>query len=116
MIIPDRNQATALFTDEEIQAMIGLESGGHLKRVAALALETIASDRTMVLQVITTNGLSTSGEAVARALMKRSAALREQAMEEEAAQSGGSFDWAEQVTGSFSYRERNWSEIMRENP
>ena len=115
MIIPDRDQTNAMFSDEEITAMIGIESGGHPKRVAALALETIAADRTMVLQVIRTNGLSTDGAAVARSLMARSAMLREQAMNEEAALPGGAFDWAEQVSGNFSYRERQWDEIMRGN-
>ena len=112
LLIPDRNLATALFTDEELAAMLVFEPGHHVKRAAAVALETIASDRAMVLQVITTNGLSVNGEAVARALQKRADALRVQADNEEAA-NGGAFDWAEMVTGNFSYRERMWDEIMR---
>jgi hypothetical protein len=115
LLIPDRGQPNALFSDEEINAMINMELSSHPKRAAALALETIASDRAMVLQVITTNGLSTNGEAVARALQKRADSLREQAMNEEAAQDGGAFDWAEMVTGNFSYRERSWSQIMKQD-
>ena len=115
LLIPDRSLATKIFEDEEIASMLTMELSNHPKRAAALALETIAADRTMVLQVITTNGLSTNGEAVARALMKRADALRAQATNEEAAQDGGAFDWAEMVTGNFSYRERQWDEIVRQD-
>jgi hypothetical protein len=115
LLIPDKALATMIFTDEEIASLLNMELSNHPKRAAALALETIAADRAMVLQVITTNGLSVNGEAVARALQKRADALRSQAEAEEAAQDGGAFDWAEMVTGNFSYRERNWDEIMRQN-
>jgi hypothetical protein len=112
LLIPDRNQTTALFTDEEISALINIDPSRHVKRAAALALEAIASDRAMVLQVITTNGLSTNGATLSRAMCERAAALRTQADNEEAA-AGGAFDWAEMVTGNFAYKERMWAEIMR---
>ena len=112
LMIPDRVSANAIFTDEEIGAFLILESS-VTKRAAALALETIAADRTMVLQVIKTNGLMTDGAKVSDALIKRAEKLREQARIEEGYQAGGSFDYAEQVTGNFAYKERMWDEIMR---
>lgn len=112
LLIPDRIQALAIFTDEEITAFLGAEFQ-VVKRATALALETIAADRALVLQVITTNGLSTNGAALATAIIARAKLLREQALVEEAYAEGGSFDYAEQVTGNFAYRERMWNEIMR---
>jgi hypothetical protein len=111
LLIPDR-VSPGVLTDEEIAALLIAEFQVP-KRAAALGLESIGSDRNLVLQVITTNGLSTNGPAVAKACNDRAKLLREQALIEEAYTEGGSFDYAEQVMGNFSYRERMWNEIMR---
>jgi hypothetical protein len=112
LMIPDRDVATPIFTDEELAAFLVAELQ-VTKRATALALETIASDRAMVLQVITTNGLSTNGATLSTAICARAKALREQADMDDA-RAGGLFDYAEEVTGNFGFRERMWSEIMRD--
>ena len=103
MIIPDKVQDDAFFTDEEIEALIGLEDG--LRRAAALALETIASDSAMVLQVIRIQNISTDGASVARALLGRAASLRKQADEADA-NDGSSFEVIEFINDHFGYREK----------
>jgi hypothetical protein len=115
LLIPDRVVAEAIFTDEELTAILGAEFSVP-KRAAALALETIAADRALVLQVITTNGLSTNGAALATAIIARAKLLRDQAHIEEEYAAGGSFDYAEMVSSNFSYRERQWNEIQRSEP
>jgi hypothetical protein len=112
LLIPDTDLTYPIFQDAEITAFMGIEFN-VIKRAAALALEVIAANRAMVLQVISTNGLSTNGATLAAAIINRAKALREQAHIEEGYVEGGSFDYAEQVTGQFAYRERMWDEIMR---
>jgi hypothetical protein len=112
LLIPDRVIANAVYTDEEISAFLLAELATP-KRAAALALETLAADRAMVLQVIRTNGLSTDGAKLSDALLKRAGLLRTQATTEEGYLPGGTFDYAEEVNGNFSYKERMWDEIMR---
>ena len=99
--IRDTNLADTLFTDEEYTAFYEWE-GGLLKKAIALALETLATNETMVSKVIKLLDLSTNGPAVADALMKQAKELRAQADSE----SGGTgFDVAEMVVDDFSGRE-----------
>lgn len=75
LLIPDRIVADAFFTDEEVQAFLDMEEQDTFL-AAALALDTIASDETMVLKVITMLDLSTNGPAVAKSLHERAESLR----------------------------------------
>ena len=68
----------ALFADADILAFLEIE-GDNIRRAAALTLETIASNETLVSKKITTQSLSTDGPAVSDALLKRAAELRKQA-------------------------------------
>jgi hypothetical protein len=112
LLIPDRTTATAFFTDEELTAMLSLE--GDVRRAAALALETMASDEAYVQKVIKVLDLQTNGAATAKELRERAAALRAQAAEAELASDPG-FDVAEMVVDDFSYRQRLANEIERGN-
>lgn len=67
------------FGDESIVAFLTLE-GNNVKRAAAQALDVIADDEALVGKVISVEGASTNGAAVADSLRKRSASLREQAL------------------------------------
>jgi hypothetical protein len=78
LLITDTDEAFPLFTDAQLTALLAVE-GGNLKRGAAVALETIATSETLIGKKITTQDLSTDGPAVAKALMDRARALREQA-------------------------------------
>lgn len=110
-IIPDNDTATHVFDDEELDVFLAIE-GGSIKRGAALALETIASNEALVLKVVRLLDIQTDGAKVADALLKRAALLRKQAEDDEAAQDGA-FDIAEMVITDFQAREHAWNQIQR---
>jgi len=109
LLIPDRTDSGHLFEDAEVAAFLATEANS-IKRAAALALETIASDNAMVLKVIHHLDLTTDGAKTSDALLKRAAELRKQAAEEEVI---GAFDWAEMVVDDFTYWERIKKEALR---
>lgn len=104
LLIPDRVENGHLFEDEEIAVFLDME-GNNVKRAAALALETAASDNALVLKVIRVLDLTTDGQKTAQALMERAATLRSQAQAEEDAEDGGAFDIAEWSVNDFAARE-----------
>ena len=112
LLIPDRNPDDWIFQDSEISTFLTLE-GSNIKRAAALALETVASDQVLVLKVIRLLDLTTDGAKVSDALLKRADKLRTQADNDEAAEDGGAFDIAEMVLTDFAYRERMIDEALR---
>jgi hypothetical protein len=77
LLIPDTDEDNLLLTDDKITAFLGMETG--VKRAAALALETIASNEALVGKVIKTQDLSTDGTRVSAELRARAAQLRRQA-------------------------------------
>ena len=111
LIIPDSNEAAAFFSDEEIGAFLGLERG-NVRRAAAFALDTMASNEAMVSKRIKILDLSTDGPAVAKELRERAMTLRGQAETEEE-QSGALFDVAEMVYDDFTLREYLEKEALR---
>ena len=111
LLIFDTDSANYVFEDAELSVFFSME-GDSLKRGAALALETMASNEAFVLKVITLMDLRTDGAATARALLARAALLRSQADDEEFADDA-SFDWAEMVVDDFSARERVRNQILR---
>jgi hypothetical protein len=66
-----------IFTDAEIGAFLARERGP--KRAAALALVTTAANEALLSKRITTQDLATDGAAVAEALRKLAAQLRDEA-------------------------------------
>jgi len=114
MLIPDRDLSNAVFQDVEIQAFLDLNDQ-TVRRAAAEALETIASDQAMTLKVIRLLDLSTDGRAVSQALLERAVRLREAADQAEEGEEGGLFDYAEMVTGAFTERERIVKQAMRDD-
>jgi hypothetical protein len=113
LLIPDRVEADAFFSDEEIAAFLALE-GANVRRAAAMALETMASSEAYVQKAIRVLDLSTNGPATAASLLDRAARLRAQALEAEAAEDGGAFDIAEVVYDDFSARQRLENEALRD--
>lgn len=112
LLIMDTNATTYLFEDGEISAFLLME-GDNVRRGAALALETMASNEAYVNKRIEILDLKTDGPAVATALMKRAAELRAQADRDELAEEGGAFEIAEWVVDDFSSRERLAKEWLR---
>lgn len=110
LLIPDNKSASYILEDDEIEAFLNLETG--VKRAAAMALETIASNEALVLKVIRLLDLQTDGAKVADSLLKRAALLRKQAEEDELI-AGDGFEIAEMVVDPFTYRERLAKEYQR---
>lgn len=110
LLIPDTKPDAYVFDDDELSAFLGLE--GHVKRAAALSLETIASNEAMVLKVIRLLDIQTDGAKTADALLKRAALLRDQAEDDEFAVNAA-FDVAELVYDDFTYRERLQKQAFR---
>ena len=110
LLVPDNDSANYIFDDDEIDAFLALE--GDVRRAAALALETIASNEALTLKVIRLLDVQTDGRAVSDALLKRAAALRKQADDADMA-AGGAFDVAEMVFDDFSWRERWINQTLR---
>lgn len=112
LLIMDTNSGSYVFEDDELDVFFTLERA-NVRRAAALALETMASNEAFVLKVIQLLDLKTDGAKTADALMKRAAALRKQADDDELAEEGGAFDIAEWVVDDFSARERLEKEWLR---
>jgi hypothetical protein len=108
LLIPDTNPAAHVFEDEELDACLGLE-GGRVKRAAALALETMASNEAYTQKAIRLLDLSTDGPKVAAELRARAKSLREQdaadALTEQTADGYAGFEVAEWPLGPASDRD-----------
>lgn len=105
LMVPDNNAANYVFEDDEIDAFLSLEYN-NVRRAAALALETIASNEAHVLKVIKLLDLQTDGAKTSDALLKRAKLLRDQADRADAAEDGGAWDIAEWTVSEFAKRER----------
>ncbi len=112
LLIMDNQSTSYLFEDGEVSAFLLMEAD-VVRRGAALALETMASNEAYVSKRIEILDLKTDGPAVAAALMKRAAELRSQADRDEQAEEGGAFEIAEWVVDDFSGRERLGKEWLR---
>lgn len=104
LLIMDVTAATYVFEDDEIDTFLVME-GSSVKRAAALALETIASNEAFTLKVIRLLDLSTDGPAVAASLLARAKELRSQAALEDQGTDGGAFEVVEWDLGPASVRD-----------
>lgn len=112
LLIADTDVTNAVFEDEELDALLVLESSNVL-RTAAMALETIASSQVQVLKVIRLMDLTTDGAAVSRELRARAKELRARADQLEAAEDDGAFDVAEMTVNHFSWRDQVHNQALR---
>lgn len=113
LLIMDNQSGSYLFEDTEISTFLSLE-GSNVKRAAALALETMASNDAYVLKYMTLLDLTTNGPAVSAELRKRAADLRAQALFDETREDSGAFDIAEQVQDVFGARDRLRKQWLRQ--
>lgn len=86
LLIPDTDETNLVLTDDQINALLAMET--YVKRAAAAALDLIASNEAMVSKVITTQDLQTDGAKVAAELRARATELRRQVNEDDDATSG----------------------------
>jgi hypothetical protein len=78
LLINDVDPVAPCFTDSDISAFLTFEAG-NVRRAAAQALDTMASNEALVSKVIRTQDLQTDGAKVAAELRARAASLRQQA-------------------------------------
>jgi hypothetical protein len=104
LLIPDTQETTAVFSDEEITAFLALESAS-VRRATALALETIASNEALTLKVVRLLDVQTDGAKLADSLMKRAATLRQQALEDDALAGFTQWEIAEWAVDDFTLRD-----------
>ncbi|MCL8026316.1 hypothetical protein [Nocardioides bruguierae] len=72
-------EPTAVFTDAEVTAFLALEAGS-VKRAAAQAIDTNATNEALASKVLRTDsGVTTDGAKLADAMRKHAAELRRQA-------------------------------------
>lgn len=115
LLIGDTEATDPLFQDDEITAFLDIEEH-DIRLAAALALDVMAANQVMVLKVVTQNGVSTNGAAVAQALRAQAKALRDQAELASGGDAGDAlFDWAETVgvSDTFARHERIISQALR---
>lgn len=89
-----------IFTDDQLKGYLSIARDSVL-RAAADALDAIASSEALTSKVITTQDRSSNGAAVADALRKHAAALRQRAKEEEDAVEDDPFFLAFNITGDL---------------
>jgi len=103
LLIGDRDVSNLFFSDAEISAYLGM-SGSSVKRAAADALDTMASDQAFVLKQVSLLDISTNGPSVAAALREHADRLRKEADAADAGD-GDLFDFAELNVNAFQGRE-----------
>jgi hypothetical protein len=86
----DEDENAVVFTDDEIQAFLDLE-GGSVKRAAAQAIDTNASNEALASKVLRSQDLATDGAKVADAMRKHADRLREQADRDDAEGDDGAY-------------------------
>lgn len=111
LLISDIDDTDQIFNDQAIQAFIDLALDGNVKRAAASALLTIATNEVLVQKRIRLLDLSTDGPAQAAALRQLAQQLRAEADEEEVT---GAFDWAEMVHAG-NYDEWLYKDHLRDS-
>ena len=102
LLIDDRDVSNLFFSDAEISAYLEMSEG--IRRAAADALDTMASDQAFVLKQVSLLDISTNGPSVAAALREHADRLRKEADAADAGE-GELFDFAELNVNAFQGRE-----------
>lgn len=82
LLLNDVDDTAEVFSDDEIAAFLAIERGS-VKRAAAQAIDSQATNEALALKVLKDHQVTTDGAKLADALRKHAAALREQAREDE---------------------------------
>jgi hypothetical protein len=110
LVIPDRVEVDAVFSDEELEAFVELEGSWRLG--AALALETIASSTLLIMKMIRVKNVEVmSSDKAASVLLKRAADLRAQASNDDP---DDAFDIVPIIYDDFTLREHLRAVSIRE--
>lgn len=90
LLVADIDEATGVFNDAEIDAYLTLE-GGNVKRAAAQAIDTNATNEALASKVLTDHQLKTDGASVAKAMREHANRLRAQADSDDDLSDDGAF-------------------------
>lgn len=78
LLLSDIDSSNEVFSDSELKAFLDIE-GGSIKRAAAQAIDSQATNEALAAKVIKDHELQTDGAKLADAMRKHAAALRAQA-------------------------------------
>lgn len=81
LLLNDVDPAAVVFTDPELEALLDLE-GGSVKRAAAQAIDTNATNMVLATRVLRSQDITTDGAKVADAMRAHADRLRAQADDE----------------------------------
>lgn len=112
LLIPDTDIDDAVFDDDEVALFLKLESDS-IRRAAAMALETAASNEALTLKVMKSLDRTTDGAKTSDALLARAKRLRDLADEEDINTDGG-LEVIEWIVDPFQARERRHNDRLRE--
>ncbi|WGX98729.1 hypothetical protein [Nocardioides sp. L-11A] len=90
LLLNDVDEDAFVFTDNEINAFLALERG-RVKRAAAQAIDSQATNEALALKVLKDHQVQTDGAKLADAMRRHADSLRKQAREDEDADDDGFF-------------------------
>lgn len=114
LLIADARDEGHIFEDEEIAAFLALNIDS-VRLAAADALETMASNESMVQKKVRLLDVQTDGPAVAADLRKAAATLRAQALVVVDEPVDPVFATAEYPVGVFAEQEYRWNQLERQS-
>ena len=88
LLLSDVDLENEVFTDAEILAFLSIE-GGSVKRAAAQAIDTQATNEALAVKVLKDHQVEADGAKLADAMRKHAASLREQALFDEQGEDDG---------------------------
>ena len=104
LLIPDMDSSDKIFEDSSIELFLTL-AGGKVFLAAAMALETIAVDESLLYKIVTTDDLSVNGvTGAAQVLLVRAKTLRsDQDRADAAADIGSAFNlvFSDDITPTY---------------
>lgn len=99
LLLNDTDEDAPVFSNAEITAFLSLE-GGSVKRAAAQAIDSQATNEALALKVLKDHQVTTDGAKLADAMRKHADALRRQAREDEDNTDDGFFFGVVDIVGN----------------
>lgn len=98
LLINDVDENNLVFPDEQLQAFLTLENDS-VKRAAAQAIDSQATNEALALKVLKDHQVTTDGAKLADAMRRHADSLRKQAREDEDAEDDGFFFGVVDIVG-----------------
>lgn len=98
LLINDVDENSLVFSDEELAAFLALERDS-VKRAAAQAIDSQATNEALALKVLKDHQVTTDGAKLADAMRRHADSLRKQARDDEDAEDDGFFFGVVDIVG-----------------